>query len=286
MNAMELPNVHPTEDESAEWVVISVLAPVIWELASKNPLWVFKATKYRMNAGQYLATHFSVHYNYELLGTIVGGYISHRFGNGIIISNERIVEGMKRSSEGYKTINPTKAIAKVKSMFKPKSSSEIVAKAYELATQIGNTEHRAKNREVETLKLKHRDAVIAFAMSPAGQELFLDYVKQNNIPDVVRNMHMAETKGVELSTIEDIRTAIGTDRSALVIVDAGKYLVKTGDNVQLYDDNTLPAFIRSKLGLLKLVNPKQFVTDIGCRASNEIFVIKLDKTTKTEGENE
>jgi len=67
-------------------------------------------------------------------------------------------------------------------------------------------------------------------------------------------------------------------------VDEGKYLVKTDDNVQLYDDTTLPVKFREKLGLLKLVNEKQFVTDVGCRVSKEIYVLKLDK--QTEGENE
>jgi hypothetical protein len=86
----------------------------------------------------------------------------------------------------------------------------------------------------------------------------------------------------ELSTIEGIKTAMGAKKSALIVVDEGKYLVKINDNVQLYDDTTLPAEFRGKLGLLKLVNEKQFITDVGCRVNKEIYVLKLDEQEAKE----
>jgi hypothetical protein len=68
-------------------------------------------------------------------------------------------------------------------------------------------------------------------------------------------------------------------KTALVVKDLGKYLVKIGDNVELYDDNTLPVDMRMKLGMLKLVNDEQYITDIGCKVSSEIFVLLVDDLT-------
>jgi hypothetical protein len=116
-----------------------------------------------------------------------------------------------------------------------------------------------------------------------GYALFLEYAIKND-SNVAKNLEMLQIAKDELSTIEGIKNAMGAKKSALIVVDAGKYLVKINDNVQLYDDTTLPVEFRGKLGLLKLVNEKQFVTDVGCRVNKEIYVLKLDE--QTEGENE
>jgi hypothetical protein len=49
--------------------------------------------------------------------------------------------------------------------------------------------------------------------------------------------------------------------------------------VELYDDNTLPVDMRMKLGMLKLVNDEQYITDIGCKVTSEIFVLLVDELT-------
>jgi len=50
----------------------------------------------------------------------------------------------------------------------------------------------------------------------------------------------------------------------------------------LYDDNTLPQEMRGKLGMLKLVEAEQFVTDTGCRINDETFILILEEV-KDEG---
>jgi hypothetical protein len=82
---------------------------------------------------------------------------------------------------------------------------------------------------------------------------------------------------LDAETIEEVRSKYGSGNAALVVLDQGKYIVKTGDNVQLFDDNDLPEQIRGRLGLLKLVEYKQMVTNAGCRVSSEVFVVVLDE---------
>jgi hypothetical protein len=78
----------------------------------------------------------------------------------------------------------------------------------------------------------------------------------------------------EMLTVTDIEAKFKSDKgTSLVLLSSGKYLVKTGDDIQLYDDNTLPLDMRGKLGMLKLVEPEQMIEGVGCRATTEVFVL-------------
>ena len=77
-----------------------------------------------------------------------------------------------------------------------------------------------------------------------------------------------------MKSLEAIREQFTKDESALVIKYEGKYIVKFGDNINLYSDDTLPMEFRGKLGMLKLVDNEQFVSNAGCKVTDEIFVLK------------
>ena len=70
-------------------------------------------------------------------------------------------------------------------------------------------------------------------------------------------------------------------RVSTILVSGKEYIVQTLDNVQLYDDTTLPEHLKAKLGMLKLVEEEQVVTGIGCRVSVDAFVVALDDSTQS-----
>ena len=80
-----------------------------------------------------------------------------------------------------------------------------------------------------------------------------------------------------MKTIERVQEDFSKNKTALVVKDTGKYLVKIGDKVDLYDDNTLPVDMRMKMGMLKLVEDEQYITDVGCKVTSEVFVLLVDK---------
>jgi len=96
-------------------------------------------------------------------------------------------------------------------------------------------------------------------------------------------MEKVELLDTEMRTIEKVQEDFSNNKTALVVKDLGKYLVKIGDNVELYDDNTLPLDMRMKMGMLKLVEDEQYLTDVGCKVSSEIFVLLVDLTNVSEG---
>jgi hypothetical protein len=281
-NAMDLPNVHAPEAKElvSAYKVTSVLATIIWELALKNPMWSFKATNFSWEVNDkqqktMVASKFVVSHNWETLGTIERGYRSNT-GTVIEIESHRITT----RQNNYRTDNFEKAIAKVRKTFKPRSVLEVAAEAVGTADTVVRQEHHGKDRVVRKYQEEIKQKAIDYVTKGPGYNLFLEYAKQQGDKSVANSLEMLQIATDELSTIEGIKTAMGAKKSALVVVDEGKYLVKINDNVQLYDDTTLPTEFRGKLGLLKLVNEKQFITDVGCRVNKEIYVLKLDEQTE------
>jgi hypothetical protein len=67
-----------------------------------------------------------------------------------------------------------------------------------------------------------------------------------------------------------------SDQGYLVRIDNGVYSVATGYNspITLYQSDTLPAHLKTNLGMLKLLGKGATVPDIGVRISeNEFFVV-------------
>ena len=277
-NPMDLPNVHAPENEgsSGEYRIVSPLAEVIWELALKNPMWTFKGTK----TGSMLLSKFTISQSWETLGSIERSYNRRDGANGVEVNNHRL----QTRDNVYRTADAARAIAKVKKTFKPRSVLEIAAKSEEEADTVVRQESYGKEREARKYQDEIKQKAIDYVTKGPGYALFLEYAKKNDDASVANSLEMLAIASNELSTIQGVKDAMGAKKFALIVVDEGKYLVKINDNVQLYDDTTLPVEFREKLGLLKLVNEKQFVTDVGCRVSKEIYVLKLDK--QTEGENE
>ena len=286
-NAMDLPNVHAPEAEGAvgEYRIASPMAEVIWELALKNPMWTFKGTTFNWvdkntDIKIMVLTSFTINQSWETLGSIERNYNRRNGLNGVEIKNHRL----ETRDNSYKTTDAAKAIAKIKKTFKPRSVPEIAAESEGKADTVVRQEKHGKDRVVNKHKEEIKQKAIDYVTKGPGYALFLEHAKQTGDASVANSLEMLAIATNELSTIEGIKDAMGAKKSALIVVDEGKYLVKINDNVQLYDDTTLPVEFRGKLGLLKLVNEKQFVTDVGCRVSKEIYVLKLDEQTK--GENE
>ena len=285
MNPMELSNVIRPDKEADRYEVASTISTVIWELATKNPLWRFKSVEAQTQelfdgVKRCIVAGFEVSVNGEKLGVIKRDH-KYRDGNRvplIALTNKRIHDSMSRSSY-IVTSDDKKALALVKKWFYPESTVEKISQAEDAARQIVYDVVREKQREQSQHDREIREAVTEFINTPEGAAAFTEYVNRVNDADVILAMQENGRLMEESATIEDIRERLTekNGETALIIVDQGKYLVKILEDVQLYDDTTLPFDMRGKLGMLKLVQPRQFVSSVGCRVNNEVFVIVINK---------
>lgn len=288
MNTLELNNVglstkvakNVKESTRELKSVDKLIDPVVQRLAVLNPLWRFmveSVTYDNSTDPQSLkAGEFKVMEAGEELGTISKEY--HGRDYVIQISNERISEGRMRRG-GYKTKDADKAILKAKKMFFKLKPSERVDKARKDASGVIQQQSRRKDREKYTHAETIQNAAHKFIMG-TGFSLFLEHIKtmaESEQIKIYKAQAEYERIGEEMLTIEKVKSQFENGKTALVIKDDGKYLVKIGDAIQLYDDNTLPEDMRRKLGMLKLVEAEAFVSNVGCRINDEVFVLIVEE---------
>jgi hypothetical protein len=134
---------------------------------------------------------------------------------------------------------------------------------------------RVKAREHER---PIEDGLMKWARANMNQ--YVSWLTETNQQNILGHITVLDDVRADMVTIEETTKAFQSKKTALIVLADGKYIVKIRDNVQLYDDVTLPHELRGKLGMLKLVEKGAMVTGIGCRVSDEIFVVL------TDGQNE
>lgn len=289
MNTLELSNVvvdeklqRSLDKEGLKLVgVYGQIEPVVNRLATLNPLWTFVAVNSTHSTGSdRLAIGFTVKLDGEDLGQIGVSYMGQR-GRVIAISNDRIGKGRQRS-DSYRTTDADKAVLMAKKMFGKMNPAERINKAKEAAERVVSRASWNKERERNNHQSVLRNEMLKWAENK-GYQLFMEFIEKEAVLATKKQVLNAEEKlqllDTEMKTIERVQQDFSDNKTALVVKDAGKYLVRIGDNVELYDDNTLPLDMRMKMGMLKLVQDEEYLTDVGCRVTNEIFVLLVDDLT-------
>jgi len=261
--------------------VFNMLDPVVNRLASLNPLWTFVINNSGLGTGNNrVASGFQVKLDGEELGSIGLSYMGQR-GKVIAICNDRIGKGRQRT-DSYRTVDADKAILMAKKMFGKMNPNERISKAKDAAERVVSRASWNKERDRTLHQGNIKNEMLVWAETK-GNALFMEYLKVEAIPSlrhkVTTSMEKVELLDTEMKTIERVQQDFSKNKTALVVKDTGKYLVKIGDKVDLYDDNTLPVDMRMKMGMLKLVEDEQYLTDVGCKVTNEIFVLLVDELT-------
>lgn len=268
--------------------VHSKLEPVISQLATLNPRWMFIVENRAGSgiSGVYRASGFEVRMDNEVLGHI-GLVSSYTKGALISVSNDRISAKRERSN-AYRTENADKAISMAKKTFSRMNVNERIAKAKSQAYEAISKASHSKERQY-----RDQNSLVATAMwewvRKEGEPLFLEFVKTQMVVSEAKRVMDAHEKAqvlnMEMKSIAEIQNLYGKDETLLVIKDGGKYVARMGEKLDMYDDTTLPTDVRMKLGMLKLVEDGEFITEVGCRVSSEIFVLlQADLTNVSQGE--
>ena len=290
MNTLKLSNVTFCQElekhRSKVAGVYALIDPVVSRLATLNPLWIFEAqSRYNVQDG-FLVSDFVVKLDGEYLGNIGTSYMGQK-GTVIAISNDRIGKNRQRSSS-YRTSDADKAILMAKKMFGKMNPAERIQKAREAAERVVSRASWNKERERNQNQSVLKAEMLAWVENK-GYQMFMEFIEKEALLSTKKLVLGAEEKlqvlDTEMKTIERVQEDFGNNKTALVVKDSGKYLVRIGDNVQLYDDNTLPLEFRMKMGMLKLVEDEHYLTEVGCKVTSEIFVLLVDEVTNvSEGE--
>jgi hypothetical protein len=259
-----------------EFNVEKPLNEIMWKVITENPSWEFRVEQYygQIKSGdsdarpRLTVSKFKVFKDGEEVGVIdrdyrydAGGYIFSIASNTIRNERERV--------GAYRTKDAKKALAAIKKTFNPKSVAERMNDAFAEASRSINRQSSRKRGEHHSAMSRVAPLMKSFAFEVMHKE-FINHAIRNGATQQLADLRTAEA---EMLTVTDIESKFQGSGTSLVLVSNGKYLVKTGDDIQIYDDNTLPVEFRGKLGMLKLVEPEQMIEGVGCRATTEVFVL-------------
>ena len=206
---------------------------------------------------------FVIFDEYEALGTVKVDYKGRNYA--VIVSNERINAKRERGS-GYATNDTAKAVLAIRKHFYRKEKTERLNKAREAAAMLINSESYDKLRT----KQQAWEHVYAHAKEFVSMNMGL-YLA--DFPAITPRVAKAHEADAEMKTVDDIKNSFHKGSALLVVRDGSEYIVRLGGEVKVYDDNSLPFEIRSKLGMLKLVDKGQMISDVGCKVDAEVFVV-------------
>jgi hypothetical protein len=217
----------------------------------------------RPDAQTRVYTDFNIYEDDEFLGKVT---ITHKGRSyKIKVSNDRINAARERGT-GYFTEDPVKAQLRIRKTFFKANQDERVEKAAEIAESLLKKENQSKAWEYRHAKDALLDKAGDFAAK--NMEAYLQ-AYPNLLPKKSRYDDARANYGV----VKKIKEAFDNGKSVVVAFDGTHYIVKSEEGVKTLSDETLPYEMRRKVGLLKLVQDGQMISDVGCRVDGATFVL-------------
>jgi hypothetical protein len=266
-NLIGRPNVSVDADDSKGGKVPHTQAQIydtLDMLVSSKPNWRFVATDFvRPDSVTRVYTDFNIYEDDEFLGKVT---ITHKGRSyKIKVSNDRINAARERGT-GYYTEDPVKAQLRIRKTFFKANNDERIEKAAEIAESLLKKENQGKAWEYRHAKDALLDKAGDFAAK--NMEAYLQ-AYPNLLPKKSRYDDARANYGV----VKKIKEAFDNGKSVVVAFDGTHYIVKSEEGVKTLSDETLPYEVRRKVGLLKLVQDGQMISDVGCRVDGATFVL-------------
>lgn len=266
-NLIGRPNVSVDADDSKGGKVPHTQAQIydtLDMLVSSKPNWRFVATDFvRPDSITRVYTDFNIYEDDEFLGKVT---ITHKGRSyKIKVSNDRINAARERGT-GYYTEDPVKAQLRIRKTFFRANQDERVEKAAEVAESLLKKEHQTKAWEYRHSKDALLDKAGDFAAK--NMEAYLQAY-----PNLLTKKGRYDDARANYGVVKKIKEAFDNGKSVVVAFDGTHYIVKSEEGVKTLSDETLPYEMRRKVGLLKLVQDGQMISDVGCRVDGATFVL-------------
>jgi len=260
--------------------------PKLQELVSKlvvdKPNWRFEVCSFFRDFNNDCIRYRGVvikNQNGSKLGSVGVGTRYGRRGNvsTLLIHNDRIQKERERAQE-FSTKDVKTALRAINKQFYDKTTEEVVDEAMVNSSNTLSDAYRLFRNKEYKVRSQIESYAVDYVLEHA-RESFATFVdgKGNKLSGATMNMlaDMAEARA-HINTITEVQTLFQNDKTALVIRTQDKYILCIDKDVKLCDDSTLPDNIKPKLGMLKLVEKGQVISNTGCRVNEETFVVVLD----------
>lgn len=259
--------------------ISSYIHPLIEKLALKYPQWRF--------VGSYSACSeppsdnnvptldisvrdFSVYDKRERLGQIeLGGYSWRTKTHSFMIGNHRTSAALERAN-AYKTSNVDKAVKLVGKHFGAKNDMELYVDAYKMANEGLNHQFKMKTGAMRRILSETDEQAFQFMLTRWDQ--FIATIVDTRQREVLVEVPEMHSEVLLLGAMQQ-------KSATFPVLQEGSYYIMTNEagGLEKKTNDELPNNVRHKLGILKLVKNGQAVSDVGFKASDNVFLIVKDK---------
>jgi hypothetical protein len=285
---LDLPNIiarwEIAKDRSEyKFVIDDNLRTLITQLAMKNPSWTFVCGGpndfgIRVGIDTCKAKHFYVYEGREKLGRI-SWESRGRYGDEVayVIHNERIANQRERGNAA-KTKDLNKAIKLVNKSFGAKTLTEF---ASENISKCGDHLRNIKRDKTYDFEGPYFDAAKRLIPYILGNWDEISKVLLATGKMAPEKVNAIPNQYEEFNAVREMEKCFANGKGVVVTIHGNDYAVSnptlTDANAyappKIYGTDTLPSTVRGKLGMLKLVEPKQVLANVGYRISDTAFFI-------------
>jgi hypothetical protein len=250
----------------------SDLEPVLDLLMKERPTWRFKSEqRFYAGVGPFYTTIFTIFDGDEALGTLRTENHWHSGATRYYFDNFRLEQARQRSKANYTT--------------KPNVAAKRIIKAFHLKTpQERAVEAHSQLRTMAQEIYNSADWPLRSARNKISGDLFM-YAALNW--ETIQP-HLPKAVGIDLTTLTktleayiELNNAVSAHTGRTVRLEANDtYLIshpaQEGYIAETFTNATIPDDIRGALGLLKLVEDKTYIPDVGLRVSANLYFV-IDK---------
>lgn len=256
-------------------------------LVAKHPTWDFKTIntskfygeEYGELKGKILATNFSVQHNTEQIGEIW----QEQWGKGRWCYHNSKIARESHRGYGKRTTDIKRAVKEISKYFAPADLAERMEEAMGRAggrlNQYANNQRYAFDNVWDRELIGHiqkyvlRDRWVEALQYVLGSPDVSNWLKTNlpNLPE----KYEAKQKAKQMQDL------FHDGHGVLVTIEGEYYHVKNRkvDEIDTFNGDTLPAYLKRSVGMLKLLEGEFCATDNGFKVSPTSFVILNEGVT-------
>lgn len=251
------------------------MAALIFPVAEQFPKFTFKCsgTSWVRNTGgkQLEPNSYSVYLGDEKLGEIRSE--TRRRGRYYLLTTHRIAERRERGSFDA-TASAEKAIKIFRREFRPKNARELVDRASRTLSgvmQHGNitTQNdfirmfdRLVNTNRDFIMERYFDELVANAHTLRGDADLFD-----QLPDKYQSAKITK----------EISECAEAEGGLLVLLHGNDYVVKSKSDIVTYTPETLPDWMRRKIGMVKIAEDGMFIKNVGFKSDAKTMYLTMEQ---------
>lgn len=269
-----MPNVKAERSKRADPALVEIhtfMKPFILEVAKLFPMWelIGKRANWKVRLSGVEAVEFwrfDVYENREFLGTLE--YEHSKNGYSYSITNSRIQNKRERGNAA-RTKDMKKALKILSKEFGIKKMQERVAEAQENCANALHNFYHDKNRSfnhaysyvhttVEKYVMSNWDTIKEIGLAKGADAKIID-----NILSVYEEREIAA----------EFAKSFDTDGGVVVVIHGNDYAVKDKESISIYGTDNLPEWIKRGIGMLKLIDKKTAIANIGYKVDDQVFFV-------------